>query len=333
LKDKWDLDFHLALPTRPDGLTAADALKNQLGLRLELGTAPLPVAVVESVAEPSPNSPDLNKLIPPPAGQEFEVAVVTPAAPNTKRTNVQINGHEALFRGTTMQFLIMYSYDDVNEATLVDIPQWFLVKRWDITAKIPVDPAAKNSDVDTEDVKAMVRSLLADRFKLQVHREVRPADGWVLVAAGPKLKKAADTEIRPTCSFGPGPDGKDPRIANPVLTRLVTCLNVSMPELADRLSSLFSDNLRTPVVDGAGLPGRYDLQLSFTADIRAAANAVTAAAKAAASADGTGGVSDPGGAISLMDAFPRELGLKLEHQKEPVPVLVLDHIEETPTEN
>src|ERR1039458_8375626 len=152
LKGNWDFEFQLAWPPRPDGLTAADALKNQLGWRLELGTAPLPVAVVESVAEPSPNSPDLNKLIPPPAEQEFEVAVVTPAAPNTKRTNVQINGHEALFRGTTMQFLIMYSYDDVNEATLVDIPQWFLVKRWDITAKIPVDPAAKNSDVDTEDV-------------------------------------------------------------------------------------------------------------------------------------------------------------------------------------
>jgi uncharacterized protein (TIGR03435 family) len=44
-------------------------------------------------------------------------------------------------------------------------------------------------------------------------------------------------------------------------------------------------------------------------------------------------VSDPGGAISLMDAFPRELGLKLEQRKEPVPVMVVDHIEEAPTEN
>ena len=333
LKGKWNYELHFAWPPSPDGITVADDLKLQLGLKLELGTAPLPVVVVESVEEPSPNSPDLDKWIPPPPAQDFEVAVVNPAAPNTKHTNVQINGHEALFRGATMQFLIMYSYDDVNESTLADIPQWFLVKRWDITAKIPVDPAAKNTDVDPEDVKAMVRSLLADRFKLKVHREVRPAEGWVLVAAGPKLKKAADTGIRPTCSFGPGPDGKDPTIGNPVLTRLVTCQNVSMPEFADRLSSLFSDNLRTPVVDGTGLTGRYDLQLSFTADMRAAANAVAAAAKAAASTEGTGGVSDPGGAISLMDAFPRELGLKLEQRKEPVPVMVVDHIEEAPTEN
>jgi uncharacterized protein (TIGR03435 family) len=333
LKGNWDFEFHFAWPPRPDGLTTAGALKNQIGLMLDLGKAPLPVVVVESVTEPSPNSPDLNKLIPPPAEQEFEVAMITPAAPNTKHTNVEIRGHEALFRGTTMQFLIMYSYDDVNEATLVDIPPWFLAKRWDITAKIPVDPTAKNSNVDQEDVKAMLRSLLADRFKLQVHREVRPADGWVLVAAGPKLKKAADTEIRPTCGNGPGPDGKDPRTANPILNMLVTCQNVSMPEFAERISSMFAAYIKTPVVDGTGLAGRYDLQLVFTMDMHATEIAAAAAAKAKASVDGPDAVADPTGAISMMDAIPRELGLKLEQKKEPVPVMVVDHIEETPTEN
>lgn len=333
LKGNWDIEFHLAMPPRSDGLTAADALKGQLGLKLELGTAPLPVEVVESVEEPSPNSPDLDKLMPPPANQEFEVAVIKPVPPHT-RTNVQVNGDEFSIGGGTMQFLIMYSYD-VNEAALVDIPPWFLTKRWAITAKIPVDPAAKNTNVDMEDVKAMLRSLLADRFNLKVHEEVRPSDGWELVAAGPKLKKAADTEIRPTCGNGPGPDGKDPRAANPALLRLITCQNVSMAEFAERLSSLF--NYRTPVLDGTGLTGRYDLQLLFTGDreILAATQAASASGAAGGSAgvDAASGVSDPTGAISLMDAFPKELGLKLEHKKEPVPVLVVDHIEETPTEN
>jgi uncharacterized protein (TIGR03435 family) len=333
LKGNWDFEFHFAWTPRPDGLTVADALKGQLGLKLELGTAPLPVEVVESVEEPSPNSPDLDKLMPPPANQEFEVAVIKPVPPHT-RTNVQVNGDEFSIGGGTMQFLIMYSYD-VNEAALVDIPPWFLTKRWAITAKIPVDPAAKNTNVDMEDVKAMLRSLLADRFNLKVHEEVRPSDGWELVAAGPKLKKAADTEIRPTCGNGPGPDGKDPRAANPALLRLITCQNVSMAEFAERLSSLF--NYRTPVLDGTGLTGRYDLQLLFTGDreILAATQAASASGAAGGSAgvDAASGVSDPTGAISLMDAFPKELGLKLEHKKEPVPVLVVDHIEETPTEN
>ena len=331
LKGNWDLEFQLAMPPRPDGLTVADALKGQLGLKLELGTAPLPVEVVESVEEPSPNSPDLDRLMPPPANQEFEVAVISPVPPHT-RTNVQVNGDELRIGGGTMQFLIMYSYD-VNEAALVDIPPWFLTKRWAITAKIPVDPAAKNTNVDMEDVKAMLRSLLADRFNLKVHKEVRPEDGPVLVAAGPKLKKAADAEIRPTCGNGPGPDGKDPRVANPALLRLITCQNVSMAEFAERLSSLF--NFRTPVVDGTGLTGRYDLQLLFTGDreILAATTAARASADGSASGDAAPAVSDPSGAISLTDAFPKELGLKLEQKKEPVPVLVLDHIEETPTEN
>ena len=331
LAGKWDVEFHLAMPPRSDGLTAADALKGQLGLKLELGTAPLPVEVVESVEEPSPNSPDLDKLMPP-ASQEFEVAVIKPVPPHT-RTNVQVNGHEFSIGGGTMQFLIMYSYD-VSEAALVDIPPWFLTTRFAITAKIPVDPAAKNNNVDLEDVKAMLRSLLADRFSLKVHEEVRPEDGPVLVAAGPKLKKAADTEIRPTCFNGPGPDGKDPRVANPALLRLITCQNVSMAEFAERFSSLF--NYRTPVVDGTGLSGRYDLQLVFTGDreiAAATAASVAAAAGGPAGADAASGVSDPSGAISLMDALPKELGLKLEQKKEPVPVLVVDHIEETPTEN
>jgi uncharacterized protein (TIGR03435 family) len=177
-----------------------------------------------------------------------------------------------------------------------------------------------------------LRSLLADRFKLKVHEEVRPSDGPVLVAAKPKLKKAADTEIRPTCGNGPGPDGKDPRIANPAMLRLITCQNVSMAEFAEAFSSLF--NYRIPVVDGTGLTGRYDLQLLFTGDREiAATTAASASADGSASGDAAPAVSDPSGAISLTDAFPKELGLKLEQKKEPVPVLVLDHIEETPTEN
>jgi uncharacterized protein (TIGR03435 family) len=326
LAGNWDVEFHLAMPPRPDGLTAADALKGQLGLKLELGTAPLPVEVVESVSEPSPNSPDLVKLMPPPARQEFEVAVIKPVPPHT-RTNVQVNGHEFTIGGGTMQFLIMYSYD-VSEAALVDIPPWFLTTRFAITAKIPVDPAAKNNRVDMEDVKAMLRSLLADRFRLKVHEDVRPQDGPMLVAAGPKLKKAVDTEIRPTCFDGPGPDGKDPRIANPALKRLITCQNVSMADFAEGLSSIF--NYRIPVVDGTGLSGRYDLQLVFTGNREIAA---ATSASVAASADTASAASDPSGAITLVDALPTELGLKLVQKKEPVPVLVVDHIDETPTEN
>jgi uncharacterized protein (TIGR03435 family) len=331
LKGTWNIELRLTWSPDLNRATLMDAVKSQLGLKLEAAKTPQRVVVVDSVErQPTPNSAEVARLLPP-ADLQFEVAVINPAPPRTgqaKHTHVEINGHEADFRNTTMQFLIMLSYD-VNEAKLVDIPPWFLSAHWDITAKAPVDPVAKNPQLDMDDVKTMLRSLLADRFKLKMHTETRPADGWVMVAAGPKLKKAADSDIRPTCSVGPGPGGKDPRIANPILTGLITCRNVTMPEFADRLFTVLSDDFKTSVVDVTELTGRYDLQLSYTKDMRAA----NALPKPSALADGTAAVADTNGAISLLDAFSHQLGLKFEQQKRPMQVLVLDHIEESPTEN
>ena len=335
LKGAWNLEMRMTFSPDLSGAAVLEAVRSQLGLKLDAAKTPQPVVIVDSVErKPTPNPPEVARLLPP-ADLQFDVAVINPAPPRTgqaKRTHVEINGHEAIFRNTTMQFLIMLSYD-VNEAMVVDTPPWFLSAHWDITAKAPVDPASKNPEVDMDDVKVMLRSLLAERFKLKMHTETRAADGWVMVAGAPKLKQAADTGIRPTCSAGPGPDGKDPRTANPVLTGLITCRNVSMAEFADRLSTVLSDDFKTPVMDQTGLTGRYDLQLSYTKDMRAASAVVSASARAAAAADSAEAGSDPSGAISLMDAFSRELGLKFEQRKRPMQVLALDHIEETPTEN
>jgi uncharacterized protein (TIGR03435 family) len=49
--------------------------------------------------------------------------------------------------------------------------------------------------------------------------------------------------------------------------------------------------------------------------------------------EGKSATSDPNGALSMLDAVSKQLGLKLEKQKRPAPVLVIDHIEEKPTEN
>ena len=53
----------------------------------------------------------------------------------------------------------------------------------------------------------------------------------------------------------------------------------------------------------------------------------------AAATSSTAAASDPNGAVSLFDAVSKELGLKLEKERRPAPVLVIDHIEEKPTEN
>jgi len=95
-------------------------------------------------------------------------------------------------------------------------------------------------------------------------------------------------------------------------------------------------------VDDTGLEGGYDFTLSFSAagllqsggPGRGGEQAGPAAPAAPnAPAGGVAGASDPNGALSLFDAMNKQLGLKLEMQKRPMPVLVIDHVEEKPTDN
>jgi uncharacterized protein (TIGR03435 family) len=65
-----------------------------------------------------------------------------------------------------------------------------------------------------------------------------------------------------------------------------------------------------------------------------AGGAQTKVARLRTAVRGADGIaSDPVGGISLLDAVEKQLGLKLELHKRPLPVLVIDHIEEMPTEN
>ena len=83
----------------------------------------------------------------------------------------------------------------------------------------------------------MVQTMLTDRFQLKYHMEDQPQDAYNLVAANPHMKKA-DPANRAGCHTGPGPDGKDPRIANPILSRLITCQNVTMAQFAELIQPM-----------------------------------------------------------------------------------------------
>jgi uncharacterized protein (TIGR03435 family) len=175
----------------------------------------------------------------------------------------------------------------------------------------------------------MVKNLLVERFKLKTHFEERPVNAYNLIAAKPRMK-AADSSGRTRCYKGPGPDGKDPRTANPMLTRLITCENMTMGRFAGMLQDLAGGYIHAPVADNTGLDGVYDFSLAFsTAGQLRAGSAV----RGADSAPGSGTqASDPNGALSLLDAMQKQLGLKLEPAKRPFQVLVIDHLEEKPIE-
>ncbi len=144
------------------------------------------------------------------------------------------------------------------------------------------------------------------------HWEDRPVSAYNLVAANPKMAKA-DPKSRTHCVEGPGPDGKDPRLANPALNRLLTCKNLSMAQFGTLLPSLAGGFIYDPVLDTTGLKDTYDFTLSFsTADHFAPGKG-----GGAPSPDGTPQPSDPNGALSVFDAIKNQLGLKLEKQKRP----------------
>jgi uncharacterized protein (TIGR03435 family) len=88
------------------------------------------------------------------------------------------------------------------------------------------------------------------------------------------------------------------------------------------------------VLDGTGVQGRWNFTLSFSSiDLTKGGGIGNGGPPPAASATAASTTTDPNGALSLFDAVSKQLGLKLEKQKRPAPVLVIDHTEEKPTEN
>jgi uncharacterized protein (TIGR03435 family) len=168
---------------------------------------------------------------------------------------------------------------------------------------------------------------------MKSHIEDRTIDAFTLVAANPHMKKA-DPINRTGCKEGPGPDGKDPRLANPILGRLLYCQNMTMAQLADQLPSLAGGYIFTPVLDSTGLKDAYDFTLSFsTAGQLRGPAPPSPTAEASANPSNPSTAADPNGSLSLTDAMAKQLGVKLVKEKRPSPVLVIAHIEEKPTDN
>ncbi len=339
LEGAWDFDIKWNFKTQlakagADGISIFDAVEKQLGMKLELQTAPRSVLIVDSVNEkPTPNAPNLAQVMPPLPPATFEVATIKPSDPNAKGGGGGINGGQLDFRGFPMKELIQFAWD-LNQGdadSLAGAPKWMDTDKIDLLAKVSSTSLVKagpgRPPIDIEDLREMLQALLIERFQMKVHMEDRPLTAYTLIAADPKMHKA-DPTTRTKCFEGPGPDGKDPRIANPVMNRLLTCQNMTMEQLCDELQRVANGFIHSKVLDSTGLPGGWDFTLSFSS-IGLVQGTVTPSGDAVAA----GTASEPNGAVSLFDALPRELGLKLEKQKRPVPVLVIDHIEEKPTDN
>ncbi len=336
LEGKWDFTVKwtargLLARAGADGISIFDAVDKQLGLKLEAGKVPQPVIFVDSVNKaPTPNAADISKFLPPPPATEFDLAVIKRTNPDFKGIRLQIlPSGQINIQGATVSFLIQ-QINDITLDMIQGAPKFMNEDRWDITGKMISTDPGQPAQADPETRNKMIGKLLEDRFKLKMHFEDRVVPAYTLSSVKPKMAKA-DPTTRTGCNEGPGPDGKDPRVASPVLSRLLYCRNMTMAQFADLLPQLANGYVHAAVLDKTGLTGAYDFTLSFSA-IGILQNGLPGPGPAPAQ-PGAGGASDPNGALSLPDAVSRQLGLKLELEKRPAPVLVIDHVEQQPTEN
>jgi uncharacterized protein (TIGR03435 family) len=170
-------------------------------------------------------------------------------------------------------------------------PDWLGSERFDLVAKAP-------GQMHEADLMKMLQTLLADRFKVALHRENREGRVYALTIAkgGAKLKPVESTGNSSTNTS---------RAA-------MTVKQASMEQVAGALSR----HVGFPVVDETGLAGVFDFKLTWDP---------------AADALSSDEARDAG--PSIFTALQQQIGLKLESRKRPVETLVIDHAERVPTEN
>ena len=289
----------------------------------------------------------------------FEVASIKPSEPITPamvasgklHAGMKIDGKRVDIGNFGMMQLICKAYD--VKTYQVSGPSWLqgaglAGQRFDIVANLP-EGATK------EQIPQMLQALLAERFKLAIHRDSKDQAIYAMVVGkGPlKIKESGAPPAAPggeppnpavtgsssvsvsqtktgavvsdgtgkTQKMIPSPDGKSMRFE---------ISGATLAELAEGLTPM-ADH---PIVDMTGLTGKYDVTLEISIqDLMNAARAAGAAVPAAPAADPSKpaeAASDPGG--SLFTAI-QSLGLKLEPRKSPMTFIVVDHVEKMPTEN
>ena len=215
--------------------------------------------------------------------------------PNVQSLGASARGGRYQFKNATMVDLISNAYG-VEPEKVVGGPFWLETDRFDILAKAPTSVTEANT-------KLMLRSLLADRFKLVIHSQETPMNVWAMIAVnagkpGPQLKEAKGGGPTNQCNGQPnGPN------------TTLTCVNVSMAFLTEFVRRQIDPG----IADLTEFQGNWDLQLTWT----------NPAGMAAAGKD----------AIALRDAFEKQLGIKLEQQMRPIATLVVDSVNRKPTDN
>jgi len=264
------------------------------------------------------------------SGQSFDVASVKPGQPGVQPNSnfplgpgdvyVQNGG---LFSANNLPLVtyIFFAYKIIGnqgQILLPQLPDWTKTEQFDIQARATGNPGK-------DQMRLMMRALLADRFKLAIHNETRdvPVFAFVLVKPGklgPQLKLHSEgapcsTDLKPADAQAQVAtvDGGLPALCNGIFgmpptvpgRQRAAARNVTLAFIADSLSG--AANLGRPMIDKTGITGTVDFSLEWTPE-------------------GAEATADPN-ALSLQEALKDQLGIKLQSDKTSTSVIVLDHVE------
>src|SRR5262245_37639944 len=227
--------------------------------------------------------------------QTFDAASIKRSAPGNPNgsTFEFLTGGGLRVKNGTFGGLIESAYD-VREFQIVGGPAWLSLDRYDVLARSEPGAGAASRAEEMSATRLKLQALLADRFRLIVHREARDLPEYALV------KEKSRSGLAPV----------------PALTPLAaragvqaTCGHMTGTQaLIANLTLYLSRQLNRPVLDRTGLMGRYNFELSWTPELTPCSD----------SADN---------APSIFTALREQLGLRLDAIKGPVDAIVVDRAE------
>ena len=226
--------------------------------------------------------------------QSFEVASIRPVQDRGRRgpfESVQVSPGSLAMRGVRYRTAIAWAYG-VRDFQVTG-PDWLDQAGFDIAAK--AEDAAKESEL-----RLMLRTLLAERFKLETHLERKETSAYVLTIG----KNGLSPNVKPSDSEG------DP-LVQPNLAKMEVSVKRAP---ASQLVELLSKVLREPVIDETGLSGTFDATVNISKYIPESSTA-------------------PDIVSLALRAIQAEFGLEVKHRKTTMDYVIVDRTEKTPVEN
>jgi len=226
-------------------------------------------------------------------------------------------GGRLVARNQSVEDLVRFAYglEFTIEGLVLGVPDSVRSERYDIEAKAGGNP-------NHEELQSMMRTLLADRFKLKAHPEAKQFSVYALVIAnrdgklGPKIRPASAVESKFCDSLDAATEPQNPGY-NPDGTRRCAAsgrggMTFRARPISD-LAGMLGELVGRPVIDRTGLKGRYDIDLDASLDWD---HLVTA------------GPSDTIGVNSVIFvALQEQLGFKLESARAAVETIVIDSVQ------